>query len=78
MKLIRFGDPGQETPGLILQDGTRIDASAAGSDYSEEFFANDGLKQLYSWLQKNSASAPRVRKPLLYPLSYTRGVCLQL
>ena len=60
MKLIRFGDPGQETPGLILQDGTRIDASAAGSDYSEEFFANDGLKQLYSWLQKNSASAPRV------------------
>ena len=60
MKLIRFGDPGQETPGLILQDGTRIDVSAAGSDYSEEFFANDGLKQLYSWLQKNSASAPRV------------------
>jgi len=60
MKLIRFGDPEQETPGLILQDGTRIDASAAGSDYSEEFFANDGLKQLYSWLQKNSASAPRV------------------
>ena len=60
MKLIRFGDPGQEKPGLILQDGTRIDASAAGSDYSEEFFANDGLKQLYSWLQKNSASAPRV------------------
>src|SRR5439155_14889728 len=60
MKLIRFGDPGQQTTGLILQDGTRIDASAAGSDYSEEFFANDGLKQLYSWLQKNSASAPRV------------------
>jgi 2,4-diketo-3-deoxy-L-fuconate hydrolase len=60
MKLIRFGDPGQEKPGAILQDGTRIDASGMGSDYGEDFFANGGLKQLDSWLRQNIASAPRV------------------
>jgi 2,4-didehydro-3-deoxy-L-rhamnonate hydrolase len=60
MKLIRFGDPDQEKPGVILQDGTRIDASGAGPDYGEDFFENGGLKQLETWLQKNSASAPRV------------------
>ena len=31
MKLIRFGDPGREKPGLQLEDGTRVDASAFGS-----------------------------------------------
>ena len=33
MKLIRVGKPGNEVPGLILDDGRRIDASAFGSDY---------------------------------------------
>jgi 2,4-diketo-3-deoxy-L-fuconate hydrolase len=60
MKLIRFGDPGQEKPGVILQDGSRIDTSASGFDYGEDFFENGGLKQLEAWLQKNNASAPRV------------------
>ena len=46
MKLIRFGDPGQEKPGVILQDGSRIDTSASGFDYGEDFFENGGLKQL--------------------------------
>lgn len=60
MKLIRFGDPGKERPGLLLSDGTRIDASAFGSDYNEVFFASDGLARLREWTAKNSASAPRV------------------
>jgi 2,4-diketo-3-deoxy-L-fuconate hydrolase len=60
MKLIRFGDKGQEKPGAILQDGSRIDASAIGSDYDEKFFASGGLKKLESWLSSNGASAPRV------------------
>ena len=42
MKLIRFGDPGQEKPGVILQDGTRIDASGAGPDYGEDFLKTAG------------------------------------
>jgi 2-keto-4-pentenoate hydratase/2-oxohepta-3-ene-1,7-dioic acid hydratase in catechol pathway len=60
MKLIRFGEKGQEKPGAILQDGSRIDASALGSDYNEKFFANGGLKELDAWLRKSGASAPRV------------------
>lgn len=60
MKLIRFGDPGKERPGLLLNDGTRIDASSFGSDYDEAFFASGGLRRLGDWAAKNAASAPRV------------------
>lgn len=60
MKLIRFGDPGNERPGLLLSDGTRIDASVFGSDYNEAFFASDGLARLRDWAAKNAASAPSV------------------
>jgi 2,4-didehydro-3-deoxy-L-rhamnonate hydrolase len=60
MKLIRFGEPGQEKPGVLLKDGSRIDASAIGSDYDEQFFGKGGLKQLETWLKKNAASVPRV------------------
>jgi len=60
MKLIRFGELGKEKPGVLLKDGSRVDASGLGSDYGEAFFANNGLKDLESWLQKNSGSAPRV------------------
>ena len=60
MKLIRFGEPGKEKPGVILQDGSRVDASGLGADYGEAFFAGGGLTQLDSWLKKNADSAPRV------------------
>jgi 2-keto-4-pentenoate hydratase/2-oxohepta-3-ene-1,7-dioic acid hydratase in catechol pathway len=60
LKLIRFGEPGQERPGVQLKDGSRINVSAMGSDYDERFFTDDGLKKLESWLKKNSASAPKV------------------
>jgi 2,4-didehydro-3-deoxy-L-rhamnonate hydrolase len=59
MKLIRFGEPGRETPGVLLEDGTRVDASGFGGDYDEKFFAGDGLKQLGSWVAGHP-SAPRV------------------
>jgi 2,4-didehydro-3-deoxy-L-rhamnonate hydrolase len=60
LKLIRFGEPGQEKPGVLLKDGSRIDVSAIGSDYDERFFTDGGLKRLESWLKKNAASAPKV------------------
>src|ERR1700682_2726698 len=60
MKLIRFGEPGEEKPGALLSDGSRIDASGLGSDYNEEFFGDSGLQKLNSWLQQNASSAPRV------------------
>jgi 2-keto-4-pentenoate hydratase/2-oxohepta-3-ene-1,7-dioic acid hydratase in catechol pathway len=60
MKLIRFGETGNEKPGVLLNDGTRIDVSGFGSDYDEEFFASGGLQRLRQWLGTHEASAPRV------------------
>ena len=60
MKLIRFGTPGQEKPGLQLADGRRIDASAFGSDWDEAFFGGDGLARLADWAKANAESAPVV------------------
>jgi 2-keto-4-pentenoate hydratase/2-oxohepta-3-ene-1,7-dioic acid hydratase in catechol pathway len=60
MKLIRFGAAGQEKPGILLEDGARINVSAFASDYDEAFFANGGLRELREWLKANSTSAPRV------------------
>lgn len=60
MKLIRFGEPGGETPGVQLEDGTRLDVSKLVRDYDEDFFGGSGLLTLGRWLQENAARAPRV------------------
>jgi len=60
MKLIRFGNPSQEKPGLLLNDGRRIDTSGFGSDYDQAFFGGDGLARLAAWAAANAASAPTV------------------
>ncbi len=60
MKLIRFGNPGEEKIGLQLDDGRRIDASAFGGDYDEKFFGGDGLERLSAWAKANAATAPAV------------------
>lgn len=60
MKLIRFGDPGRERPGLQLPDGTRLDASAGVGDYDEAFFGGDGLSRLSEWLVRDGDRAPRI------------------
>src|ERR1700694_3353238 len=59
MKLIRFGEAARETPGIVMDDATRLDVSALVRDYDEAFFASDGLSQLQQWLKENAASAPR-------------------
>src|SRR5579862_4371849 len=46
MKLIRFGAPGQEAPGVLWNDGT--------------VFAAGGLLNLRAWLDSNASTAPRV------------------
>ena len=60
MKIIRYGAPGEEKPGVMLRDGTRIDVSGFGSDFDEKFFAGDCLKVLETWLCHHASSAPRV------------------
>ncbi len=43
MKLIRFGEPGAEKPGIIV-DGKYFDVSSLVTDYNEAFFGGDGLE----------------------------------
>lgn len=59
MRLIRCGAMGQERPGLLLADGTRVDASGFGSDYDQAFFGGDGLERLRQWLAREGLAAPR-------------------
>ena len=59
MKLIRFGEPGREKPGVILENGKRIDVSAAVTDYDEAFFGGGGLDRLRDWLGANAVDRPR-------------------
>ncbi len=60
MRLIRFGEPGRETPGVILRDGRRVDASGFGGDWDEAFLGGDGLARLERWLAGDGAAAPTV------------------
>lgn len=81
MKLIRFGDSGQEKPGLELTDGSRIDVSAFGEDYNEKFFSTNGMHRLENWLEKNKENCPfidndvRLGPPITRP---SKIVCVGL
>ncbi|MVT10113.1 fumarylacetoacetate hydrolase family protein [Chitinophaga tropicalis] len=59
MKLIRFGLPGAEKPGIVTEKGT-FDVSAFGEDFGEKFFETDGLKRLAQWWEKNGSSCAEV------------------
>ena len=70
MKLFRFGEEGNEKPGVLL-NGNMFDASSFGEDYGETFLKSDGLNRLTAWLAKNQATLPLVKEG-------TRiGSCLQ-
>ncbi len=60
MKLIRFGEKNKEKPGLQTGDKKRIDVSAFGEDYTEDFFANNGIQRLQQWLEQHRADCPEV------------------
>jgi 2,4-diketo-3-deoxy-L-fuconate hydrolase len=60
MKLIRFGQLNKERPGVQLADGTRLDVSAFGEDYNENFFGTDGIARLQRWLENNRSECPKV------------------
>jgi len=61
VKLIRFGLPEYEKPGIILDDGNWGDVSGFGEDYNEVFFSTDGLNRLNKWLSKNILEIPRIK-----------------
>jgi 2-keto-4-pentenoate hydratase/2-oxohepta-3-ene-1,7-dioic acid hydratase in catechol pathway len=81
MKLIRKGEPNEESPGLLLPDGREVDVSSFGEDYDEVFFETNGLERLSEWMKENGEDLPpfpeneRYGSPIARP---SKIVCIGL
>jgi 2-keto-4-pentenoate hydratase/2-oxohepta-3-ene-1,7-dioic acid hydratase in catechol pathway len=60
MKLIRFGEPGNERPGVLIGDKFRKDCSAAFADWDHNFFQSGGLALLAQLVTEAGDSLPHV------------------
>ncbi len=81
MKLLGFGPPGLERPGVQLANGRRVDASGVVDDYDEAFFANRGVDAVRSWLKSHADEAPLVDSEIRLGPSIARPskiVCIGL
>ncbi|MET7000991.1 fumarylacetoacetate hydrolase family protein [Chitinophaga defluvii] len=80
MKLIRFGLPGEEKPGVVTAAGM-FDVSAFGEDFGERFFETNGLDRLAQWWAvngKDCAPVPegtRLGSPIQRP---SKIICIGL
>ncbi len=79
MRLIRFGAPGAEKPGIIDEEGVRRDVSASGLDYDRDFLGGNGLDRLQQWLADSDCppvpDKERLGPPLVNP---SKIVCVGL
>lgn len=75
MKLIRFGPPGEERPGVLLSDGQILDVRAMAfdiSDYNAHFFETFGLERLRNLARESgrrciSSEGVRLGPPVARP-----------
>ena len=80
MKLIRFGEPGKEKPGVIINE-KRYDVSSALKDYDEDFFGNDGIEKLKKYIDDNHdhltpiSDSERLGSPMARP---SKLICIGL
>lgn len=80
MKLIRYGEPGKEKTGVIIND-TWYDTSGFGEDYTEAFFESNGLPRLEDFVKANEGSltavaeGTRLGSPIARP---SKIVCIGL
>ena len=80
MKLIRFGEPGKEKPGVIINE-KRYDLSKEVKDYDEDFFGSGGIQKLKEYINKNHdklvpvADNVRLGAPLARP---SKIICIGL
>jgi 2,4-didehydro-3-deoxy-L-rhamnonate hydrolase len=79
MKLIRFGEPGQEKPGVIINE-KRYDVSHLVADYNQAFFSGNALEKLKQNIQDNGSlpevsDSERLGAPLARP---SKLVCVGL
>lgn len=81
MKLIRFGESGLEKPGVLTDDGRRLDLSAVVDDYNESFFEQKGIQELRTLLASGeqdfpeAASGVRLGPPIARP---SKIICIGL
>lgn len=59
MKLIRFGEPGKEKPGVCINNDF-FDVSGFIKDYDELFFANGGVAHLAWMIEQHKTMLPKV------------------
>lgn len=78
MKLIRFGEPGKEKPGVIIGNN-RFDVSEYIYDYNEQFFAKEGISLLDDIINtkelKTVAQTIRLGSPVARP---SKIICIGL
>ena len=78
MKLIRFGEAGKEKPGVII-DEKKLDVSSFVRDYDEDFFVNDGIRNLETIVAENQLkeidSKTRLGAPVYKP---SKIICIGL
>src|SRR5688500_3569194 len=80
MKLIRFGEPGKEKPGVIINE-KKYDVSEAIKEYDEEFFGTGGIGKLKAYITENHdrlvpvADDVRLGPPLARP---SKIICVGL
>ncbi len=62
MRLIRFGEAGNEKPGVLDAHGNRLDVSAYFQDWNAEFFRSDGLRRLTEVLENTASMLPLIHE----------------
>lgn len=79
MKLIRFGEPGKEKPGILIGE-KKLDVSSVVEDYNESFFENNGLDKLAAAIKDNH-SFPEIAQNIRLGSPVTRPskiICIGL
>ena len=79
MKLLRFGEPGTEKPGVLVGKDI-VDVSSFGEDFGEKFFETDGITRLATWLQQHP-DLPNVPQPVRLGAPFQRPskiICIGL
>jgi 2,4-diketo-3-deoxy-L-fuconate hydrolase len=80
MKILRFGEPGNEKPGVLINE-KMFDASSFGEDFGETFFTTDGLNRFKKWLDSNQSklnsvdAKVRLGSPVIRP---SKIICIGL
>jgi 2,4-diketo-3-deoxy-L-fuconate hydrolase len=79
MKLIRFGEPGNEKPGIYLNE-KRYDLSTQIKDYDEEFFTTNGVDRVKKIIRQ-SGNLPEVEAKIRWASPIARPskiICIGL